>query len=96
VSRVREPLAPARALLGRFHCGRSCCPLWATVSTRRLKAVNPDSAVELGKRKAARGRSVILHRIYEPEHSPCQGLQANPSPHVANGYSENAGDVTGE
>jgi hypothetical protein len=57
VSRVREPLAPARALLGRFHCGRSCCSLWATVSTRRLKAVNPDSAVELGKRKAGQGGS---------------------------------------
>jgi hypothetical protein len=26
VSRVRKPLAPARALLGRYHCGRSCCP----------------------------------------------------------------------
>jgi hypothetical protein len=47
VSRVRKPLAPARALLGRFHRGQSCCPYWATVSTRRLRAVNPRTAALL-------------------------------------------------
>jgi hypothetical protein len=26
VSRARKPLAPACVLLGRYHCGRSCCP----------------------------------------------------------------------
>jgi hypothetical protein len=49
VCRVRKPSAPARALLGQVRCGRSCCPWWATVSTRRLKAVNPDLQHHLGR-----------------------------------------------
>jgi hypothetical protein len=61
VSRVRKPLAPARALLGRFHCGQSCCPYWATVSTRRLRAVNPDLApLALSSRgRGRRGRAGV-------------------------------------
>ena len=41
----QEPLAPAHALLGRnAQLGRSCCPMRATVNTRRLWAVNPNLA----------------------------------------------------
>ena len=61
VSRVQKPLALARALLGRYHCGRSCCSQWATVSTRHLRGsqswLGITGDVGLGKRKAGQGRS---------------------------------------
>jgi hypothetical protein len=55
VSHARKPLAPAHVLLGRYHCGRPCCPWWATVSTRCLSTVNPDLA-PLGVPGWGRGR----------------------------------------
>jgi hypothetical protein len=55
VSRARKPLAPAHALLGRYHCGQPCCPWWATVSTCHLSMVNPDLA-PLGVPGWGRGR----------------------------------------
>ena len=67
VSRVWKPLAPACTLLGRYHCGQSCCSQWATVSTRRLRGsqsrLGITGDVGLGKRKAGQGRSGNLSSI---------------------------------
>src|SRR6266404_501065 len=63
-----EPLQEAFGTVARApvctQCGRSCCPWWATISTRHLCEVvnldlSPLGGVQLSKRKVGQGGSGV-------------------------------------